>query len=170
MIEVRRIHPDEWWRLRDVRLEALADAPMAFITTLEEADAYPEEVWRERAERAAAGDDQLTVLAVEGDRTLGMATGLRRSAVPRDVVPIVSVFVSPRARRCGVGRQMLAALEAWAGDGGATRTSLWVVEGNDEATRFYESLGYRRTTSMHVITVPPRRWERNFVKELTPAG
>lgn len=46
---VRRIRPYEWHLLRALRLHALADAPMAFGSTLFEEEAFPESVWRERA-------------------------------------------------------------------------------------------------------------------------
>ncbi|MGH3577586.1 MAG: hypothetical protein ACRDU0_08525, partial [Mycobacterium sp.] len=48
-MQIRTVRPDEAALLRDVRLRALADAPEAFPTTLDEALAYPDQVWQERA-------------------------------------------------------------------------------------------------------------------------
>src|SRR4029077_7858571 len=45
--KIRRIRPDEG--LRALRLHALADAPEAFGLTLAREEAFPEEVWHERA-------------------------------------------------------------------------------------------------------------------------
>lgn len=48
MIIVRAFKPEEWSQYRRVRLSALKDAPDAFGTTFEEAEAYPDETWKNR--------------------------------------------------------------------------------------------------------------------------
>lgn len=170
-IDVRRIRPTEWRRLREVRLQALADSPLAFITTLDEARRFPDSLWRERAVKGAESAEQATMLAVAGRDTVGLAVGLDRSSVAPGVVAVVSVYVSPDVRRRGVARDLMASVEAWALGVGATTTSLWVVDGNDGARRFYESLGYRATLDRQAIAVPPPRWETRMVKRLeTEAG
>lgn len=165
-LEVRRIQPTEWKRLRSIRLEALADTPEAFITTLTEAEALPAASWRERARAGATGTAQATMIALDGDRTVGMAVGLLRGDTTKAVVSVVSVFVSRSVRRRGVGALLLRGVETWARDQGVSLTSLWVVDGNAEARSFYETVGYCSTLDRHKITVPPIRWETRFVKEL----
>ena len=49
--QIRRIRPNEWHLLRELRLQALADAPLAFAATLAQEEAFPEKLWRERAVR-----------------------------------------------------------------------------------------------------------------------
>ena len=71
---IRRIHHNEGLRLRLLRLAALADAPMAFRSTLEREEAFPEHVWHERAERGAVGANRVTFVA-EHD---GEGSGLQR--------------------------------------------------------------------------------------------
>jgi hypothetical protein len=46
---IRRVESDDWERLRDVRLRALASDPDAFLETVEDARTFPDERWRERA-------------------------------------------------------------------------------------------------------------------------
>ena len=163
---VRTVRSDEWERLRSIRLEALADAPEAFITTLAEATAFADDLWIERARAGAAGDTQVTVIAVSEADTVGLAVGLWDPERSGSVMPVVSVFVAPRARRCGLGSAMMDAVHAWGRGKGATSSSLWVVDGNDSARRFYEGLGYRRTLDRHRITVPPVRWETRMTLQL----
>ncbi len=170
MIEVRRLHHDEWRELRQIRLEALRDSPEAFFTPLPEAEAYPDSLWQDRARMAALGDDQATAIAIDGPRFVGMTTGLLRPDVTPDVVAVVSVFVSPEVRRRGVGAAMLSVIEQWAARCGASQTSLWVVETNDSALRFYESVGYRATTDRQKVPSQPPRYETRFVKALTASG
>ena len=167
MVEVRALEPDEWHRLKAIRLEALAESPLAYTTTLDEALAYPDAVWRERASGRSGGFDQLTMIGVEGSRTVAMGVALLRTQRRRRIVPIVSVFVSPGHRRSGIGEAVMEGLEAWAARNDADRTSLWVVDDNDPARLFYESLGYRSTGDRQKISVPPVRWETRLEKLLT---
>jgi ribosomal protein S18 acetylase RimI-like enzyme len=170
MIEVRRIRSGEWERLRDIRLEALEDTPSAFATTLAEAEAYPDSLWQERAVAGAAGDDQIIVVAVSGDRTVGMTIALGRPENDFEVVPIVSVYVSPSIRRQRVAARLLRLAEEWVRAKGGSRTSLWVEEQNVPAQRFYESIGYTATLDRHMMKVSTPTWEVRFEKTLRPFG
>lgn len=167
-IEVRRIRPEEWQRLKDVRLTALTQAPLAYLTTLDEALAFPDDLWKERATKGAASTTQATMLAIVGARTVGLAVGIDRNEIAQGVVAVVSVFVSSDVRRRGVAQRLMASVEEWAGSIGRTTLSLWVVEGNEPATRFYEEIGYRATLDRQRITIPPARWETRMVKEVIP--
>jgi len=166
MIDVRQIREHEWERLRDIRLQALADTPTAFSTTLAEAESYPDSVWHERAVAGSAGIDQVTVIAVAGDRTVGMTVALGRPHGGTEVVPIVSVYVSPSVRRNGVGKRLLDVAEQWVRDRGASRTSLWVEEKNEPARGFYESTGYLPTGDRQQMATSPRTWEVRLEKSL----
>jgi hypothetical protein len=69
---------EDWVRVRDVRIRALADAPFAFGSRLEEEQDRPESVWRASLERQAAA----TFLAIDGDETVGL---VRTFVEPEDV-------------------------------------------------------------------------------------
>lgn len=166
-IEVRAVQIGEWQRLRSIRLEALADSPEAFITTHAEASDFPQDLWEGRVAKGAAGESQITVIGIDGDDTVAMAVGLWDPGRSGSVMPVVAVFVAPRVRRLGVGSLIMGALHEWGRANGAIGASLWVVDGNDTASRFYKRLGYRPTLDRHKITVPPVRWETRLVKPLT---
>jgi GNAT superfamily N-acetyltransferase len=167
VVEVRALAPDEWGRLKAIRLEALADSPLAYTTTLDEASRFPDSVWQERASGSAHGLEQITMIGVDGRKTVAMGVGLLRRNRRHSLVAIVSVYVSPEYRRSGTGGAVMRGIEAWARRNGADATSLWVVDDNERARVFYESLGYRATLDRQRITVPPVRWETRFVKRLT---
>jgi GNAT superfamily N-acetyltransferase len=71
-MEVRRVRPEEWRSLRDVRLRALQDSPAAFATRFEEASERPEEWWVDWAARSAEGDGQAMFLAWDGAAAVGV--------------------------------------------------------------------------------------------------
>lgn len=165
-VVIRRVRTEDWRAIRALRLEMLLDSPLAFITTHAEAEALPDAVWIERCSPTPDGTTA-TFAAFEGDDAVGMAVGVDRSRPGRRVVAVVSVYVSPALRRRGIAGRLMAEVEAWAADRGAGSTSLWVVDGNDGARRFYEERGYRPTLDRQRITAPPVRWERRMEKPLT---
>jgi GNAT superfamily N-acetyltransferase len=169
MIEVRCIRSGEWERLRDIRLQALRDTPSAFATTFAEAAAYPASVWQERAASGAVGDDQITLVALQGEETVGMTAALCRPGIDRDVVPIISVFVSALARRQGVGGRLIHLAEEWARTRGRSRTSLWVEELNTPARGFYRAIGYVATRDRQPMPLSGA-WEIRLEKGLTASG
>src|SRR5262245_51517350 len=102
-MEIRRIRADEGLWLRDIRLRALADSPMAFGSTLVREQAYPETLWCERAENGAAGDKSVTFVAEHDNCLVAIATGLPPESDQHAVNPMmVGVFVDGAARRQGV--------------------------------------------------------------------
>lgn len=133
--------------MRALRLRALADAPMAFGSTLAREQAFAEEVWHERAQRGAAGVDNVTFVAERGGRWLGIVTGLARdSDVPHDPRPeLVAMFVCPGARGRGLGGALVDAVVGWARERRAAGLTLWVTATNTRALALYTRHGFRRT-------------------------
>jgi hypothetical protein len=82
---VRRIRADEATQLRDLRLHALADAPMAFSSSLAREQAYRDDLWQARAAAASHGCAQATFIAEYGGRWVGMVSG--RHVMEADAAP-----------------------------------------------------------------------------------
>src|SRR4030095_4004830 len=108
--------------VRALRLRALADAPEAFEMTLAQAEQWTDEDWRRRV---AEGDERVTFVEEDEDGNLvGMAVGLFDPAVR--VAHLVGMFVEPGKRRARLGRGLVEAVESWARQGDATRSTLGV--------------------------------------------
>lgn len=60
-----------------------------------------------------------------------------------DVGEVTSIYVSPKAWRRGVGRMLLNAACTSFRSAGFTRATLWVLDTNDRARRFYERMGWQ---------------------------
>ena len=158
-VVVERITPDRWQELRAVRLAALADSPGAFLRTLAEEEAYPDEEWQGRARQRADGDDGATFLASVGDEVAGIV-GAHRLPHEPSTVELVAMWSDPRHRRAGVGRALVDAVVDWAkGD----RVVLWVMRGNDGARAFYERVGFEVTDEIVPLPDDPCREEQRMV-------
>ena len=143
---------DEWQALRGMRLRALADAPDAFGTTHAEALARPEQWWRDWTERSAAGAAQAMFLAWD----VGEPVGIAGAYSEESSYQVVSMWTDPLRRGLGIGRALLDAAVAFAGD---REILLSVTEGNAAARRLYESYGFvatgvteplRSNTALHI--------------------
>lgn len=143
---VRRIRTAEWRQARDLRLRALRDpnAPIAFLDTVENASAQPDEFWRERAERAAEGDTAQFVAIAENGEWFGTATALPNRERPRTGV-VVGVYVADRHRGAGAIEALLDAVEHWAALQRFTALFLEVHVDNGRAQAAYEKSGFVRT-------------------------
>ena len=170
-MEVRPIYADEGLQLRDMRLQALADAPEAFVATLAEARAWPAAVWHELAARGAAGAEQVTFIAVavDGDsgseRWLGMV-GAYLEADDAQTANLVEMWVSPNARRHGVGRALVEAVIAWAQARRAHHLQLWVNQTNTDAAALYQRAGFVATGRMAQLPADPSRTGMLMVRAL----
>jgi GNAT superfamily N-acetyltransferase len=138
---VRRIGPDDWPLLRDLRLEALADTPIAYLETLAAAQALADDDWQARARRGAEGGDSCQVLAL----TAGKAVGTTVALLADGRAWLAAVYLTRSWR----GRDLLARLvspcEAWAARAGADELRLEVHETNVRARWAYARLGFAET-------------------------
>jgi ribosomal protein S18 acetylase RimI-like enzyme len=157
-VELRRLREGETRLLRDLRLRALRDAPQAFAATLAESRARPAERWEAWARDGAVGDTQVTVVAVEGDRGLGMVS-CRLLDDPPGAAWLEAMWVDPGTRRTGLGAALIEAVAAWSRERGATRLDLSVTEGNDPARALYASAGFAETGRRRPLPADPSRIE-----------
>jgi ribosomal protein S18 acetylase RimI-like enzyme len=137
VVDVRRVRPDEWRDLRELRLESLQDSPDAFWRRHDEELETPDEDWRERAESPC-------FVAVEDERLVGMVVGMADDEDDR-LANLYAMYVKPGARGRGIGEALVNAHVAWARDAGFARVRLMVNVDNESAHRLYERCGFRDT-------------------------
>ena len=134
---VRRLGPQEWRLLREVRLRALADAPYAFGSTREEEAAREVEWWMASVTRLG------WFVAVNGTEATGLIAA--KPCEEGGDHHVISTWVAPERRGSGVAQQLVAAVVTWASDHGASGLVLDVAENNPRAWRFYEKAGFVAT-------------------------
>lgn len=137
--DIRAVSEADWQVLRSVRLQALADAPDAFATTLEEAMAYSDDRWRERARGT---ETSRMFLAFVDDRAIGIA-GLFDEE--DGSAQLISVWVLPEQRGKAVAQALTTAVMHFATAAGMQRMTVWFTDGNTAAKKLYERSGFRAT-------------------------
>lgn len=145
-VVVRRVVEDDWAALRAVRLEMLADTPLAYLETVADAEARSEGEWRFRAHRGSAGSTDLG-LAAEPVGEPGRWVGYLACFVDAPGQGhVVSVYVAPSHRGTGLATEMLEGVRRWATqEAGLNRLHLFVHEHNARAAAFYRRYGFVAT-------------------------
>jgi GNAT superfamily N-acetyltransferase len=121
--------------LRELRLEALSEAPDAFGST------YEREVARTTADWQRWMSPGVTFILCDPAGARGIVAGMRDETDPA-VVHLMAMWVHPKIRGSGGGDQLVTAVIAWAQSEGAKMVRLKVIQGNDRARRLYERMGF----------------------------
>jgi ribosomal protein S18 acetylase RimI-like enzyme len=136
MITIRELADDDWALWRKLRLAALAGAPDAFASTLAEWTGAGDAEVRWRARLVSV---PFNVVADRDSRPIGMASG----TAPLDgEAQLISMWVAPEDRGCGVGEALIEAVVRWAREKNANRIALEVRQSNERAIRFYLRNGF----------------------------
>ena len=143
-VQVRRVRPEDWPLLRSLRLEALADTPIAYLETLAAAEQLGAGTWRARAARGAEGGDSFQVLALLGGRPVATCVCFL-DAAERTRAWLAAVYVAPAHRGAGLLDRLVEPCAVWAHAQGRAELVLEVHETNARARTAYGRLGFTET-------------------------
>lgn len=161
---IERLGAGDGPRLRAIRLRALADAPEAFGSTLDDARRRDRDAWETQIEQLP------TFVWREGEADLGMVRSAPHDG-DREAAYLISMWVAPEARGRGIGAALVGEAVAWARRRGLRRLVLDVAEQNASARRLYERCGFVATGATGSLP-PPREQvlELEMAIDLTAAG
>ena len=145
---IRVAGSQEWERVRDLRLRALAHAPDAYGSSLERESAFDEAAWRAWIDGWEGATHRFVVCETDGE-WVGMAVGSR--ATDGSDAHLYGMWVSPDRRRQRVGERLVTDVVGWARSWGARSVILGLTEGNEDAEGFYERLGFQDTGERHPL-------------------
>src|SRR5262245_55395728 len=153
-MDIRRLGPDEIDLHRRVRLHALQDAPASFGETFAEVAGRPSAYWEKLTRSVTEAERQVMFLACEGENVLGCVYGL----VDRErggSGHVGGMWVTPAARRRGVGRALLDAVITWARGRRFEQLGLWAPAGVAAALALYGKAGFEETGVRSTMPLRP---------------
>ena len=159
---VRATTITDWPALREIRLQALREAPYAFGSTYAREATIGDDEWHRRATR----DGSFLAFLPEVSPA-GLGGGYL--AAP-DTAELISMFVRPQARGRGVGEAIIDAVAEWARQKDASTVHLWVTETNKHARLLYERCGFTATAERQPLPSNPALGELGMTRPLAPDG
>ncbi len=156
MSDIDRLTPDEWPRLRDIRLTALRESPHAFLATYEKERLYGQDEWLAEFDR---GSWHVGLVESEPVSLLGVT---REPDTPSDECFLEYIWVSPKYRRSRIAFEMLGSVIDGLRSSGVRTVFLWVLDGNDAAVHLYQQVGFVRTNHSQPLAARPGRSEERM--------
>jgi RimJ/RimL family protein N-acetyltransferase len=143
IIIIRQAVQEDAARLRELRIEALSDSPVAFTADPDAARAEPAELWAERLRGYEPENQGMICVAEAGERLVGMC-GFYRGNRPktRHSGMIWGVFVSPDWRGLRIADHMIKKCLDWGQAHGVVAAKLGVNTSNIPAIRCYTRCGF----------------------------
>ncbi|MGO9830025.1 MAG: GNAT family N-acetyltransferase [Myxococcaceae bacterium] len=160
-LRLERLKAEAWPVLKGLRLAALRQAPEAFTSRYQEEAAQPDGYWQALALANAQDERSAGFLAFVGPTPVGLLACLWQDK-PRGLVRLVSLWVAPAARRCGVASALVERALLWAKDVGALACEADVTQQNHGAEVFYWRHGFRR------VPAHPRQDVSRWLRDVQP--
>ena len=153
------ITPEHVDAFKRTRLAALLDSPRAFGSTHASESLLTDEQWRERAAKWTRENAVAFIAWDDGvDEACGIVAGMRDADDPT-LGYLMSMWVTPGHRRCGLGRMLVGAVLDWASSKGLSSVRLSVTSGNEAAIALYERMGFVATGETSPYPNDPALWE-----------
>lgn len=134
--EIARIHVDTW------RASYRGMVPEDYLANLSYAES--EEMWR-RVTDAGGARAGCVFVAGEAGTLFGFSSGRPRTRFSRGLTEyggtLQTLYVLPSRQGEGIGKRLVGAVAGCLAEAGVPSMLLWVLEENEIARGFYESLG-----------------------------
>jgi ribosomal protein S18 acetylase RimI-like enzyme len=139
MIKISKLPPEEWKKLRDLRLEALQSDPLAFVNSYEEERLLKPEEWKKRVDN--------TLVAFSKDTAIGMIVYIIDSKIKaRHIARLYGVYVRKKDRGQGVGKKLVqGALKGIQQNPNISKIHLTVNAEQTVAVALYKQFGFELT-------------------------
>jgi RimJ/RimL family protein N-acetyltransferase len=170
MPDIRMLAPDDWRILHNIRLSALRESPQTFLSRYEDEQAYVEVDWRAEFIR---GDWYVGIAEDHAaDEPISLVGITRESRTPAHHRFLEYLWVTPEFRGRGVAFNMISLVLDRLTRSGVRTVFLWVLDGNESATRLYKRLGFISCNHRQPLKAQPGRSEELMKMDLgsDPSG
>ena len=150
-IVIDELDQGQWALLAVLRLEAIRDAPGAFLLGADE-EQRGEAEWRRQF------DSRLWFVARLGTTHVGIVSSVEDEGHRY----VESMWVRPAYRGHGIARELLRSLERLTRAEDRDELRLYVLEGNPKTERFYTRLGFEKTGRGGLVGIVRRCQEREY--------
>jgi ribosomal protein S18 acetylase RimI-like enzyme len=147
---------NDWPKLRKIRLTALNADPPAFLSTHESEAAFTERRWRQEFSR---GEWHVAVGHLRRSRYMGLVGVTRLPETSSQECYLEYLWVAPRVRRRGVASMLLRAVLGRLYESGVHTVWLYILDGNEPASRLYQRFGFQSTNDVQPLPDDPTRSE-----------
>jgi len=147
--QVERLTENDWPRLRNIRLSALRDDPLAFLATYESEAAYDEQRWRLEFSRGEWN------IMLADDKEVGLLGVTREPGMSSQEWYLEYLWVTPEFRRSGVASLLLGTVLDRLRDTGVHTVWLYILDGNDRARSLYQRFGFQSTNKWQELPGHP---------------
>lgn len=134
--EIARIHVDTW------RAAYRGMVPEDYLANLSYAES--EEMWR-RVTGASGAQAGCVFVAGESETLFGFSSGRPRTRFSQGLTEyrgtLQTLYVLPTRQGAGIGKRLVGAVAGCLAEAGVPSMLLWVLEENEIARGFYESIG-----------------------------
>jgi len=168
-VEITVFQACEWKLYRDIRLQALQDAPDSFSTLYKEAVRLSDEKWKSRLVTSHSDFLHIPIKAVYDGGVVGMAWG-RINCISPETAYLYQMWVSPRFRCLGIGHRILEKFVSWSKSNGATRAQLGVTCSVEAAYGLYRKFGFRPVRELESLREDSTLLVQTMVLQLTNAS
>lgn len=152
-LRIEPLRPDDWERLRAIRIEMLEAEPTAFLELAAEARELDDSDWRRRAAELSTDEAGGFFATDEAGADAGFVAVSRGEGAAL----IHAMYVREPARGVGAAERLIDAAAGWAGAHALAECVLWVREDNARARTVYERCGFRPTGESR-----PYRFDESF--------
>lgn len=159
-VRVEELSPDEWQRLRHLRVASLIESPDSFGANLETEEMLTENEWRSKFD----GQDHL--VAVVDGKDVGVLSVENLVGDFGATCWIGGCWVHPDFRGQGVMRALVGYLDRHASERGWTVQGLGVFADNEEAITSYSRIGFERRGELQPSKRRPNRFYQRMIREV----
>ncbi len=144
VVRIRSAHRNEWRVWKDIRLEALQDAPESFGERYQDAMEKDDARWQRDFQKVMESEKQEIFFAAADNLVVGLLFVFVRDQDTK-IGGIGGLWIAPEYRKKGIGKQIVEKAMEWMRGKNLQAVTFWNNKSGEASSKFYEKLGFTYT-------------------------